>query len=103
MEEKGLLILAANSYFCVRAKSFQEAKITSCFFLTKDQLISKAWDHFLWKIRFSKKMNERRLTLLGNNSSSQKKANSFVPFFGESTAWQFAFEINWPLVSQQIW
>ena len=27
-----------------------------------------------------------------------KKANSFVQFFGESTAWNFAFEINWPLV-----
>ena len=25
MEEKGLLILAANSYFCVKAKLFQEA------------------------------------------------------------------------------
>ena len=31
---------------------------------TKGQLISKAWDHFLWKIRFSKKTNKRRLTLL---------------------------------------
>ena len=26
-----------------------------------------------------------------------KKANLFVRFLGESTAWQFAFEINWPL------
>ena len=27
----------------------------------------------------------------------KKKANSFVRFFGESTVWQFSFEINWPL------
>ena len=25
------------------------------------------------------------------------KMNSFVCFLGESSAWQFAFEINWPL------
>ena len=30
-------------------------------------------------------------------SKKARKTNSFVRFFGESTAWQFGFEINWPL------
>ena len=43
--------------------------------------------------RFSKKTHKWHLTLLFKS----KKANLFVCFFGESTAWQFAFEINLPL------
>ena len=35
---------------------------------------------------FSKKTNEGRLTLLRNNSSSQKKQIRLFVFFGESTA-----------------
>ena len=47
--------------------------------VAKGQLISKAWDDFLWKIRYSKKQQEQRLALLRNNSSSQKKQiRSFI-------------------------
>ena len=48
-------------------------------------------------LRFSKKMNEQLLTLLRKNSSSQKEQIRLFIFFVESTAWQFALEINWPL------
>ena len=40
---------------------------------SKGQLISKSLDVILWHFTFSKKTNERRLTLLRNNSWSQKK------------------------------
>ena len=47
--------------------------------------------------KFSKKMNEWICFFwLEELLRSKVKRHSFV-FFGESTAWKFAFEINWPL------
>ena len=90
---KAIVPFQVHDYGAVVSNGLKPAKNR----FTKGQLISDAWDHFLWKIRFSKKTNEPHLTIQSNNSSSQKKANWFVHFFGESTAWQFAFDINWPL------
>ena len=58
--------------------------VTSLF---KGQLISKANQS---NRGFSQKTNEKTRRIV-------VKTNSFVRFLGESSAWQFAFEINWPL------
>ena len=57
----------------------------------KGHLISKANFQALVS---PKKKKKRRLTLLRNNSSSQKREIRPFVFFGESTAWKIAFEIN---------
>ena len=56
----------------------------------KGQIISKL---FFSGRGFSQKTNE--------NMSHTSKTNSFVRFLEEYSAWQFAFEINWPL-SQEL-
>ena len=44
--------------------------------------------------RFSKKTNKRCYVV---------KSNTFVRFFGETLAWQFAFKIKWPLALGNLW
>ena len=55
---------------------------------SKGQIISKRF--FLAEDSSKKRTKTRRILV---------KTNSFVPFLKESSAWQFAFEINWPLVN----
>ena len=43
---------------------------------------------------FSQKTNE--------NTSHSSKNKFICSFLGESSAWQFAFEINWPLCTTEI-
>ena len=52
----------------------------------KGQIISKC---LFGVLNFSQKMKE--------NTSHTIKINAFVRFLEDFTAWQFAFEINWPL------
>ena len=56
--------------------------------VSKGQIISKRF--FLAKDSPKKRTKTRRILV---------KTNSFFRFLGESTAWQFVFEINWPLVA----
>ena len=53
----------------------------------KGQIISKRF--FLAEDSSKKRTKTRRILV---------KTNSFVRFLEESSAWQFAFEINWPLI-----
>ena len=58
------------------------------FYVIKGQLISKC---LFVDFHFFQKMNKYSRIVV--------KKNSFVSFLEEFTAWQFAFKINWPLVS----
>ena len=57
------------------------------YYPSKGQIISKRF--FSGQGFFKKWMTTRRILV---------KTNSFVRFLEESSAWQFAFEINWPLI-----
>ena len=60
------------------------------FSLTKGQIISKRF-FFSGRGFFQKRTKTIRILV---------KTNSFVRFLRESSAWQFAFEINWPLSTE---
>ena len=83
--EKIVLVIEKTFEICRwRPKIFKHFEITGTI---KGQIISKRF--FLAKDS-SKKRTKTRRTLV--------KMNSFVRFLEESLAWQFAFEINWPLI-----
>ena len=63
-----------------------DSKLILNKFILKGQIISKCF--FLAEDSPKKRTKTRRILV---------KTNSFVRFLGESSAWQFAFEINWPL------
>ena len=62
--------------------------------LSKGQLILKA----NFQAVDSPKKQTNGVWLYYVTTLQVKKGNSSVHFFGESMAWKFAFEINWPLV-----
>ena len=64
-------------------KNLANHKITASY---KGQIISKRF--FLAEDSSKKQTKTRRILV---------KTNSFVRFLEESSAWQLAFEINWPL------
>ena len=74
--------------------AYEEILYTS----TKGQLISKA----IYGLLTSPKKRTDEFVLFAFLLFTANKSNSSVRFLGESTAWQFAFKIKWPLHSSAL-